>query len=59
MKGKAKIMSDSNSKVEVKKDCFAYKFGGECNILRALYCAGEHCKFYKTKEQLEKERKKL
>lgn len=41
-------------------DCFAYdgKFK-KCRALNNLYCKNEVCEFYKTKEQLVKERKCL
>ena len=42
----------------VKKDCFAYNeklVNRSCTALRELYCAKEECKFYKTKEQYQKE----
>lgn len=45
---------------EVKRDCFAYNKGSyskPCIALDDLYCKKEECKFYKTKEQFEKERK--
>lgn len=43
---------------ESKKDCFGYeKVRNTCKVLDHLYCKEEDCKFYKTKEQFEKERK--
>ena len=42
----------------IKRDCFAYKEDNiyvGCNALDKLYCTNENCKFYKTKEQLEKD----
>ena len=49
---------------EPKKDCFAYEFNpkrghAQCIALRMLYCKREECNFYKTKEQLESELKKI
>lgn len=44
---------------EVKRDCFAYrktKKDEQCNVLLKLYCREENCKFYKTEEQLNRER---
>ncbi|HAU85695.1 MAG TPA: hypothetical protein DCW90_09370, partial [Lachnospiraceae bacterium] len=38
-------------------DCFAYDKGGACNALKSLVCARKNCKFYKTKEEMEQERK--
>lgn len=41
----------------VKTDCFAYnKEKEECNCLNKLYCINENCKFYKTREQIIKEK---
>lgn len=44
--------------VEVKKDCFAYNTERKkCEVLAWTYCIFEEkCAFYKTKEQVEKER---
>ena len=48
----------------VKKDCFAYipattKKKEHCAALKKLYCAEEeYCRFYKTREQLRKEKEK-
>ena len=45
-------------KIEVKTDCFGYdKIKKGCRALRALYCANEKCRFYKTKEQYREEQK--
>lgn len=41
-----------------KRDCFGYK-NGECNILTVNKCEGPSCGFYKTKEQLQKERQQV
>lgn len=47
------------TKYEVKKDCFAYnQMMNGCTALKRLYCKEENCKFYKTKKQLDDERKK-
>lgn len=41
-----------------KVDCFAYdKAENDCKALNALYCKNTHCKFYKTKEQNQKEKR--
>ena len=42
---------------EIKTDCFAFVelYQPKCIALNALYCAFEHCSFYKTKEQERKE----
>lgn len=46
------------------RDCFAYwedSNGGRhkrCQALHKLYCEHEDCKFYKAKEQYERETKK-
>lgn len=43
-------------KFEVKTDCFGYdRMKNCCKALRALYCANEKCRFYKTKQQYQKE----
>lgn len=41
----------------MNRDCFAYsiKHKNRCNALNALVCATGQCKFYKTKEQLQRE----
>lgn len=42
---------------EVKKDCFAYdKDRNKCHALKRLYCEMETCKFYKTEDQIRKEK---
>ena len=38
------------------ESCFAY-INGRCNVLKVKKCQGESCKFFKTQEQLAKERK--
>ena len=43
---------------EVKKDCFGYRGSCKCSALKQMYCNIEHCRFYKTKEQFERDRKK-
>ncbi len=48
-------------KIEIKRDCFAYKKMRSiesCRALRCLYCAKERCAFYKTVEQHKKEMEK-
>lgn len=43
---------------EVKKDCFGFEqTQNTCRVLKGLFCKHEQCGIYKTKEQLEKERK--
>lgn len=37
------------------RDCFGYK-NGKCHILTVNKCEGPSCGFYKTREQLQKER---
>ena len=39
-----------------EEQCFAYK-NGKCKILRVNQCEGMSCRFFKTSEQLEEERK--
>ncbi len=43
----------------IKEDCFAYNGDKSktipCTALNDLYCKNEECKFYKSKEQREKE----
>lgn len=47
---------DMGQKFEVKTDCFGYdRMKNGCKALRALYCANEKCRFYKTKQQYQKE----
>ena len=42
-----------------KTDCFGYdEKKCVCKALKKLYCENEECNFYKTKEQVQKERKK-
>lgn len=48
-------MNDMGGEVRKEQDCFAYK-NGKCNILRINKCEGSGCGFYKTSEQLEKDR---
>ena len=49
-------MMDMGQKFEVQTDCFAYdRMKNGCKALRALYCANEKCRFYKTKQQYQKE----
>ena len=59
MKERYTAMSEY-SKPEIKTDCFAYddKIKPICYALKGLYCATEHCKFYKSKEQEAAERRK-
>ena len=40
-----------------RKNCFAYASHGFCNALEVMEC--KDCKFFKTKEQLEFEEKKV
>lgn len=40
----------------MKTDCYAYSGEGYCTALRETDC--ESCKFYKTREEYRKERKK-
>lgn len=42
------------AKIEIKKDCFAYKDTngrGKCAALKELYCEKEHCAFYKVRRE--------
>lgn len=39
----------------IKKDCFAYRLG-RCSILTEMVCRRDTCSFYKTKEQMERDR---
>ncbi|MBE7035382.1 MAG: hypothetical protein E7402_04640 [Ruminococcaceae bacterium] len=41
--------------MSVHKDCFAYRVG-RCTILTEMICKRDSCSFYKTKEQMEKDR---
>ncbi|MBE7036006.1 MAG: hypothetical protein E7403_01780 [Ruminococcaceae bacterium] len=40
----------------IKKDCFAYRLG-RCSVLTEMVCRRENCSFYKTKEQMEQDRR--
>ncbi len=42
----------------VKKECFGYSGRCKCNALNQMYCETEKCKFYKTTEQFERDRRK-
>lgn len=45
---------------EVKTDCFGYdKTKKKCKVLKELFCSKSVCEFYKTKEQITKERRKV
>ena len=49
-----------NGEIMPKTDCFAYnRDNGGCNVLKGLYCSSENCKFYKKKEQFEREARML
>lgn len=48
-------MNDMGGGVRKEQDCFAYK-NGKCKILRINKCEGVGCSFFKTSDQLEKER---
>ncbi len=37
---------------------FGYRSGFKCSALRQMYCSVEHCRFYKTAEQFERDRKR-
>lgn len=39
-------------------ECFAYRKGG-CRILKINKCQGESCSFFKTKNQIEEDQKKV
>lgn len=42
----------------IRKDCFAYRVKNgkdTCQALIKLYCQKENCKFYKNKEQFDRE----
>jgi hypothetical protein len=42
----------------MEETCFAYN-KGKCNVLKVKKCEGEGCPFFKTREQLEEDRKKV
>lgn len=42
-------------RIKTKTDCFAYH-NGYCSALREMVCAEQNCSFYKTEEQLKRER---
>ena len=43
----------------VQKDCFGYSnINNRCSVLTETVCKNEICKFYKTKKEFEKGRKK-
>lgn len=40
----------------IKLDCFAFNINKKCcNVLNKLYCRGEECKFYKNKNDVNRE----
>ena len=41
----------------IRKDCFAYRIG-RCNIMTEMICRRENCSFFKTKEEMERDREK-
>ena len=47
------MVDGKGNKIEVKKDCFAYRNSnpsrseGDCRALNDLYCKKEVCRFYK------------
>lgn len=43
--------------MNVKKDCFAYRFG-HCAIMTETICRWDSCSFYKTVEQEQRDREK-
>lgn len=58
-KSKQRSQKGYKAMIEVKKNCFAYSTERKkCEVLAWTYCVFEEkCAFYKTKEQVEKERK--
>lgn len=54
---KAPVFERSMSKMAVQKDCFAYRIGG-CSIMTETICRHDTCSFYKTREQMAKDREK-
>ena len=51
--------TSSETNIVVKRDCFAYgSMNNKCSILLETYCKNEKCKFYKTKREFEKGRRK-
>lgn len=46
--------------MEEKTNCFAYNVERHCcNVLTELVCHNKECKFYKTREQFDREVKNL
>ncbi len=41
----------------IHKDCFAYRIG-RCSIMTEMICRRESCSFYKTVEEMERDRKR-
>lgn len=41
----------------IHKDCFAYRIG-RCSIMTEMICRRERCSFYKTVEEMERDRKR-
>ncbi len=56
-RNKALMYERSMIKMAVQKDCFAYRIGG-CAIMTETICRRDTCSFYKTKEQMAKDREK-
>ena len=42
----------------MKETCFAYN-KGKCNVLKVKKCQGEECPFFKTRNQIEEDKKKV
>ena len=42
----------------MEKQCFAYR-NGKCKVLKVKKCEGESCSFFKTKDQVDEDQKKV
>lgn len=42
----------------MEKQCFAYR-NGKCKVLKVKKCEGENCSFFKTKDQVDEDQKKV
>jgi|GEM_PF-1420022 len=56
-KGQVYFITRREHSMGVKKDCFAYRIG-RCNIMTEIICKRDTCSFYKTKEEMERDRER-
>ena len=43
------------NRMSIQKDCFAYRIG-RCTIMTEMICKRGNCTFFKTKEEMERDR---